>query len=531
MLGPRIVVIADGEDDRGKREHDVHRAHQNRLDPLAGVARDQADERPGRDREADRDEADPDRDARAVDDAREDVAAQLVGAEPVRAARGLRALREVLPERVVRARRAARTPPAPRSRRSRPRRRSNPGRGETAAPTSTANVRAGGSTAAAASSSVGVVGAAMYGAGCTEPRPAMPSRPNGRPLALLGGDCARWKAGAPAAFKVAFTNSPNEVVRLLHELRHHAKAGLRSALACALLLAFVLCSMPSAFAQTVTGTIQGTITSSSQANTKLAGVAVAAVAPSGRYVATTDQNGFFTMQGVSSDTYSVTFTRTGYETFTLSGVTVSQGQIANVSAALNQSLTRIGRTQPAVPRARSSRARPPTSTTSARRRSRPSSASREIRTKPICSRRSRARHSTPAATPCCAAGASTRKASSSKASITPTPSRTSSPTRSSSTARRTSRFSRAPGTRRSATPARARSTWSRSAARTRTSASWRPGSGPDLRARCSRRVRFGQPQRPLLGVRVGLRRSARTAVRPKRREHPRHELLLRLHQQ
>ena len=103
--------------------------------------------------------------------------------------------------------------------------------------------------------------------------------------------------------------------------------------------------MPSAFAQTVTGTIQGTITSSSQANTKLAGVAVAAVAPSGRYVATTDQNGFFTMQGVSSDTYSVTFTRTGYETFTLSGVTVTQGQIANVSAALNQSLTRIGRTQ------------------------------------------------------------------------------------------------------------------------------------------------------------------------------------------
>jgi hypothetical protein len=102
--------------------------------------------------------------------------------------------------------------------------------------------------------------------------------------------------------------------------------------------------MPSAFAQTVTGTIQGTVTAG-QANTKLAGVAVSAVAPSGRYSATTDQNGFFTIQGVSPDTYSVTFTRTGYETFTLQGVTVQQGQISNVSSSLNQSLTRIGRTQ------------------------------------------------------------------------------------------------------------------------------------------------------------------------------------------
>jgi Carboxypeptidase regulatory-like domain/TonB dependent receptor len=131
---------------------------------------------------------------------------------------------------------------------------------------------------------------------------------------------------------------------LLNELTHRTKSGLRSVLTFALLLAFVLCSMPSAFAQTITGNIQGTVTAS-QANTKLAGVTVTAVAPSGRYTATTDSNGFFSINGVTPDTYNVTFTRTGYETYTVSGVTVVQGQVANVSSALNQSLQRIGRTQ------------------------------------------------------------------------------------------------------------------------------------------------------------------------------------------
>jgi hypothetical protein len=111
-----------------------------------------------------------------------------------------------------------------------------------------------------------------------------------------------------------------------------------------LLLAFVLCSMPSAFAQTNTGNIQGTITSSSQANTKLAGVVVTAVAPSGRYTATTDQSGFFSMNGVAPDTYTVSFAAKGYEPFQLTGVTVNQGGIANASTALNQALQRIGRT-------------------------------------------------------------------------------------------------------------------------------------------------------------------------------------------
>jgi len=131
---------------------------------------------------------------------------------------------------------------------------------------------------------------------------------------------------------------------LFNELAHCTKTALRNAIAFALALSFLLCSMPSAFAQTVTGTLQGTVVAG-QANTKLAGVAVSAVAPSGRYSATTDQNGFFTINGVTPDTYTVSFSRAGYETFALQGVTVNQGAIANASTVLNGSLTRIGRTQ------------------------------------------------------------------------------------------------------------------------------------------------------------------------------------------
>ena len=51
------------------------------------------------------------------------------------------------------------------------------------------------------------------------------------------------------------------------------------------------------------------------------------------------------MNGVSPDTYTVTFKTTGYETITLTGITVVQGTAANVSTSLNKTLQNIGRTQ------------------------------------------------------------------------------------------------------------------------------------------------------------------------------------------
>ena len=74
------------QDEPREGEEDVGDAHQHRVDQPAGIAGDRADgeaDRRGDDRDEDDDEQ---RDARAVDDAREDVAALVVGAEPVRRA-------------------------------------------------------------------------------------------------------------------------------------------------------------------------------------------------------------------------------------------------------------------------------------------------------------------------------------------------------------------------------------------------------------------------------------------------------------
>src|SRR5665213_3046482 len=95
---------------------------------------------------------------------------------------------------------------------------------------------------------------------------------------------------------------------------------LRTAAALIVLSALVGSSTMSAFAQTVTGTISGFVTSS-QENMKLAGVTITAVAPSARYNAKTDQSGFFSINGVTPDTYTLTFAADGYEGFRVSGVT------------------------------------------------------------------------------------------------------------------------------------------------------------------------------------------------------------------
>ena len=70
-----------------EREHDVDDAHEQQVDDPAAVAGDQADQRAGDERDRDRDDADLERHLGAVDDAREGVAAEVVGAERVRPAR------------------------------------------------------------------------------------------------------------------------------------------------------------------------------------------------------------------------------------------------------------------------------------------------------------------------------------------------------------------------------------------------------------------------------------------------------------
>ena len=66
----------DREQQAGDREHDVHQAHDDGVDPAADVAGDRAEHEPDREADGDRDDADQQRVAGAVDDARELVAAR-----------------------------------------------------------------------------------------------------------------------------------------------------------------------------------------------------------------------------------------------------------------------------------------------------------------------------------------------------------------------------------------------------------------------------------------------------------------------
>jgi hypothetical protein len=69
--------------DLGEREQDVDQAHQDPLEPAAGVAADEAEQQAAGERDADRDHADLEGQPGAVDDPAEQVAAEVVGAEPV----------------------------------------------------------------------------------------------------------------------------------------------------------------------------------------------------------------------------------------------------------------------------------------------------------------------------------------------------------------------------------------------------------------------------------------------------------------
>ncbi len=94
-----------------------------------------------------------------------------------------------------------------------------------------------------------------------------------------------------------------------------------------------------AFAGT-TGILSGTATDSAT-QAPLAGVQVVAVAPTGRYTATTNASGFYSITGVSPDTYSVSFNLTGYEPVSVPGQNIFADLTTTVSTTLVKSLRTI----------------------------------------------------------------------------------------------------------------------------------------------------------------------------------------------
>ena len=116
---------------------------------------------------------------------------------------------------------------------------------------------------------------------------------------------------------------------------------LRGIIGMALAIALMASIAAPTLADTTTGNISGTVTANGQ---PLSGVSVSAVAPSGRYTARTDAKGFFSIVGVTPDTYTITFSAPGYTEASVNGVTVNPTLTATVNQALSTQLKTIGST-------------------------------------------------------------------------------------------------------------------------------------------------------------------------------------------
>ncbi len=129
---------------------------------------------------------------------------------------------------------------------------------------------------------------------------------------------------------------------------HHARSAVgfvRAWLSALVIFGLVLAAAGPAFAVGgQTGALQGTVVDGAT-KAPVAGARITAAAPSARYTATTDKNGFFQLNGVTVDTYSLSISAPGYETFTLSGVTIQGDQTVNLGPqTLAKALRQIGRT-------------------------------------------------------------------------------------------------------------------------------------------------------------------------------------------
>jgi hypothetical protein len=115
-------------------------------------------------------------------------------------------------------------------------------------------------------------------------------------------------------------------------------------LVAALVIAVIAASAGPAFAAGgQTGNLTGTVVDA-VSKTPLAGAAISAVSPTGAYSARTDARGFFSILGLSIDTYTVSIEAKGYEPISISGVTVQGDQNLSLGTlSARKELQTIGR--------------------------------------------------------------------------------------------------------------------------------------------------------------------------------------------
>ncbi len=128
-------------------------------------------------------------------------------------------------------------------------------------------------------------------------------------------------------------------------------------------------SLQPAFAGT-TGTINGLVRDA-QSGSPIANVKVTAVSPSQTQTTTTNAAGFYSVQALTPDTYTVSFQLPGYEPSSQPGITVQQDLVYKLDVRMTKE-SEPSPTSLRAPRATwSSRTKAPTSTTSAARNSTP----------------------------------------------------------------------------------------------------------------------------------------------------------------
>lgn len=125
-------------------------------------------------------------------------------------------------------------------------------------------------------------------------------------------------------------------------LRFLKDGGSRLSLGLLLAMLLFFSSVGTLFAGT-TGTISGTVTDS-KTGAPIVGVTVGASAPTGHFTTKTDAKGFYAINGVSPDTYTISFEFEGYQAASVAGISVFQDNVARVDEALNKALRTIGRT-------------------------------------------------------------------------------------------------------------------------------------------------------------------------------------------
>jgi hypothetical protein len=105
---------------------------------------------------------------------------------------------------------------------------------------------------------------------------------------------------------------------------------------------FILAAAAASAVAGTTGAIQGYITDTS--GHPLAGVAVSASSPSGHFSTATGANGFYSLNGLPLDTYTLVFTKDGYQTAIVRGVTTTQDIVNRISVHLqNGALKSLGK--------------------------------------------------------------------------------------------------------------------------------------------------------------------------------------------